>query len=155
MLETAASVKMNHIPCKEMTQLYTAVANKEVPWAFGTIGSMNALWRANKLRLLAVAAPKRIAEFPDVPTMGEAGGPPGFELSAWIGLLVPKGTPASITDKIQKDVAAVVAEPEVRERFAVMSYEPLAMTSGQFQEQLKSDAQRYGETIKQLHISLD
>ncbi|MES2414499.1 MAG: tripartite tricarboxylate transporter substrate binding protein [Pseudomonadota bacterium] len=155
MLDTAAGTTMMHIPFKEMTQLYTAVANQEVSWAFGTIGSMNPLYRAGKLRFLAAAAPRRIARFTDVPTMGEAGGPAGFELSAWVGILAPKGTPKAVRDKIYQDVAAVLKDPEIEERFTQMAYEPIAMTEAQFRGQLKTDAQRYGETIRRLNISLD
>lgn len=75
MLDQAAGTSMTHIAYKEMSQLYTAVASSQVPWAFGTIGSMNALYKGGKLRLLAAAAPARVRGFESVPTMGEAGGP--------------------------------------------------------------------------------
>lgn len=58
MLDQAAGTTMTHIAYKEMSQLYTAVAGSQVPWAFGTIGSMNALYKGGKLRLLAAAAPR-------------------------------------------------------------------------------------------------
>jgi tripartite-type tricarboxylate transporter receptor subunit TctC len=155
MLETATGTKMTHVPYKEMSQLYVAVGNQEVDWAFGSAASAGAMQRAGKTRYLAVAAPRRVAGFPDVPTVAESGGPAGFELSAWTALLAPKGTPKAVVEKIQKDVAAVLAEPDVKDKYAAMYYEPYFLNSEQFLQQLRSDSQRYGDTIKRLNISLD
>lgn len=155
MLETATGTKMTHVPYKEMSQLYVAVGNQEVDWAFGSAASAGAMQRAGRTRYLAVAAPKRVAGFPDVPTVAESGGPAGFELSAWTALLAPKGTPKAVVEKIQKDVAAVLAEPDLKDKYAAMYYEPYFLNSEQFLQQLRNDSQRYGETLKRLNISLD
>jgi tripartite-type tricarboxylate transporter receptor subunit TctC len=155
MLETATGTKMTHVPYKEMSQLYVAVGNQEVDWAFGSAASAGAMQRAGRTRYLAVAAPRRVAGFPDVPTVAESGGPAGFELSAWTALLAPKGTPKAVVEKIQKDVAAVLAEPDLKDKYAAMYYEPYFLNSEQFLQQLRNDSQRYGETLKRLNISLD
>jgi tripartite-type tricarboxylate transporter receptor subunit TctC len=155
MLETATGTKMTHVPYKEMSQLYVAVGNQEVDWAFGSAASAGAMQRAGRTRYLAVAAPKRVAGFPDVPTVAESGGPAGFELSAWTALLAPKGTPKAVVEKIQKDVAAVLAEPDLKDKYAAMYYEPYFLNTEQFLQQLRNDSQRYGETLKRLNISLD
>ncbi|SDO84495.1 Tripartite-type tricarboxylate transporter, receptor component TctC [Rhodoferax sp. OV413] len=155
MLEAATATHMTHVPYKEMSQLYVAVGNQEVDWAFGSAASAGGMQRAGRTRYLAVAAPQRVAAFPDVPTVAESGGPAGFELSAWTALLAPKGTPKAVIEKIQKDVAAVLAAPEVKDKYAAMFYEPYALDSMQFLQQLRSDTQRYGDTIKRLNISLD
>ncbi|SFV03318.1 Tripartite-type tricarboxylate transporter, receptor component TctC [Polaromonas sp. YR568] len=155
MLETSTATKMTHVPYKEMSQLYVAVGNQEVDWAFGSAASAGAMQRAGRTRYLAVAAPKRVAGFPDVPTVAESGGPAGFELSAWTALLAPKGTPKAVVEKIQKDVASVLSEQDVKNKYATMYYEPYFLNSEQFLQQLRSDSQRYGDTIKRLNISLD
>nr|WP_315430938.1 tripartite tricarboxylate transporter substrate binding protein [uncultured Albidiferax sp.] len=155
MLEAATGTSMTHVPYKEMSQLYVAVGNQEVDWAFGSAASAGSMQRAGKTRYLAVAASQRVAEFPDVPTVAESGGPAGFELSAWTALLAPKGTPKAVVERIQQDVAAVLAEPEVKAKYATMFYEPYTLSSAQFLQQLRSDTQRYGDTIKRLNISLD
>jgi tripartite-type tricarboxylate transporter receptor subunit TctC len=155
MLETATGTRMTHVPYKEMSQLYVAVGNQEVDWAFGSAASAGAMQRAGRTRYLAVAAPRRVAGFPDVPTVAESGGPAGFELSAWTALLAPKGTPKAVVEKIQKDVAAVLAEPDLKDKYAAMYYEPYFLNTDQFLQQLRTDSQRYGETLKRLNISLD
>lgn len=155
MLETSTSTKMTHVPYKEMSQLYLAVGNQEVDWAFGSAASAGGMQRAGKTRYLAVAAPRRVAGFPEVPTVAESGGPAGFELSAWTALLAPKGTPKAVVEKIQKDVAAVLSEQDVKDKYSAMYYEPYSLNSEQFLQQLRTDSQRYGDTIKRLNISLD
>ena len=155
MLETATSTKMTHVPYKEMSQLYVAVGNRDVDWAFGSAASTGAMQRAGKTRYLAVAAPRRVAGFPDVPTVAESGGPAGFELSAWTALLAPKDTPKAVVEKIQKDVAAVLSEQDLKDKYSAMYYEPYHLNSAQFLQQLRTDSQRYGDTIKRLNISLD
>jgi tripartite-type tricarboxylate transporter receptor subunit TctC len=126
-------------------------------WFVGSPGHIGAgaMQRAGRTRYLAVAAPRRVAGFPDVPTVAESGGPAGFELSAWTALLAPKGTPKAVVEKIQKDVAAVLAEPDLKDKYAAMYYEPYFLNSEQFLQQLRNDSQRYGETLKRLNISLD
>lgn len=155
MLETATGTKMTHVPYKEMSQLYVGVANQEVDWAFGSAASTGAMQRAGKNRYLAVAAPHRVAGFPDVPTVAESGGPAGFELSAWTALLAPRGTPKATVEKIQKDVASAMAEQDFKDKYAAMYYEPYALNTEGFLQQLRTDSQRYGETIKRLNIALD
>ncbi|MBH2009577.1 MAG: tripartite tricarboxylate transporter substrate binding protein [Xanthomonadaceae bacterium] len=155
MLEAGAGVKMTHVPYKEMSQLYVGVASQEVDWAFGSAASAGAMQRAGKNRYLAVAAPKRVAGFAEVPTIAESGGPAGFELSAWTALLAPKGTPRATVEKIQKDVASVMADQDFKDKYAAMYYEPYALNTEGFLQQLRTDSKRYGDTIKRLNISLD
>src|SRR5678815_5181351 len=93
-------------------------------WAFGSAASSGAMYRAGKVKYIAVAAPKRVAGFESVPTVAEAGGPAGFEVKAWVALFVPHGTPPVVVAKINQDVAKVLAEPDVKERFAGFGFEP-------------------------------
>lgn len=155
MMEGATGTKMLHVPYKEMSQLYAAVGNTEVSWAFGSAASSGAMLRAGKIKYLAVAAPKRVEGFLDIPTVAEAGGPADFELSAWVALLAPKGTPKDIIEKIQKDVAIALTDPEVKTRLATVTFEPYVLNSEQFVARVNSDAKQFGESIKRLNISLD
>ena len=76
MLESATGTQMIHVPFKEMSQLFTAVANNDVAWSFGSAVSSGPLYRAGKVKYIAVAAPKRVAGFESVPTVAEAVDPP-------------------------------------------------------------------------------
>lgn len=82
MLENATNISMEHVPYKEMSQLYSSVSHAEIDWAFGSAASASPLERAGKLRFIAVASTRRDAAYPDVPTVAEAGGQESFTLDA-------------------------------------------------------------------------
>ncbi|OVZ63918.1 TctC [Pigmentiphaga sp. NML030171] len=155
MLEQGAGVEMMHVPYKDMGQLYAAVANKELAWAFGSGGSAGPLQRAGKVRYLAVSAPRRLAGFPDVPTIAESGGPADFDLAGSVALLAPKGTPAAVADKIQRDVAQVLRDPEVLKRYDAMFYEPYVLERAEYVKELADETRRFGQVLKRLNIALD
>jgi tripartite-type tricarboxylate transporter receptor subunit TctC len=155
LLEAASGTQMTHVPFKETTQLFTAVGTGDIQWAFGTAGTAGAAVRSGKARFLALAAPQRLAAFADVPTVGEAGGPAGFEVAAWTGLLAPKGTPKAIVEQINRDVAKAVAEPDVRERFAGFGYEAWTLSPAAMTAAMEEEVRRYAGTIKRLNLQLD
>jgi tripartite-type tricarboxylate transporter receptor subunit TctC len=155
LFESVTGVDMVHVIYKETTQLYTSVANGELAFALGTSASAGPLQRAGKLRFLAVAAPNRIPAFADVPTVAEAGGPKNFEVTGWTALAAPKGTPRAITDRIQRDVEAALAEPDIREKFVSFAYEPFPQTRDQFTKMMQAESTRFAEVIKRANASLD
>jgi tripartite-type tricarboxylate transporter receptor subunit TctC len=121
----------------------------------GTNATAGAMHRAGKLRYLAVAAPKRVSAFPNVPTIGESGGPAGFEVSGWTTIAAPKGLPKAVTDKIQRDIEKALAEPDVREKFATFAYEPFILNRQQFNAYIQAESTRFGAIIKKSQVSLD
>ena len=155
LLEGATETQMTHVPFKEMTQLYAAVGNNDVAWAFGSAASAGPMYRAKKVKFLAVAAPRRIAGFPDVPTVAEAGGPANFDVKAWVALLAPRGTPKAMIAKINADVAKALSEPDVRERLAGFAFEPFSSSPEEIAKAIDADSRRYAEVIKRAKISLD
>ncbi len=154
-LGSLIGTKMIHVPYKEVSQLYTSVANGEVDWAFGTIPSTRPVYDSGKLRYLAIAAPKRHAQYPDVPTVAEAGGPAELDVNSIVSLLAPKGVPAEIRDKIHADVTAVLSDPEVRKRFEVFAFEPLTWPLAELRSRLDAKSVTYEALIEDAKISLD
>ncbi len=155
LFETVTGTEIQHVVYKETSMLYTGVANGELSFALGTNASAGALQRAGKIRYLAVAAPKRVTGFTTVPTVAEAGGPAGFEVSGWTAIAAPKGLPKTVTDKIQQDIEKVLAEPDMREKFAAFAYEPFPQTREQFSNYIQSESMRFSEVIKKSKASLD
>lgn len=155
MFEAATGTQMEHVLYKETSQLYTSVATGELAFALGSAATAGPLQRAGKLRFLAVTAPRRLASFPDVPTVGESGGPQGFEVTGWNAIAVPPGLPAAATDKIKRDIEAALASPEVQEKFKSFGYELFPQSREQFAQFLKSESQRFGDLIRRLDLSLD
>ena len=155
LFDTVAGTSMQHVVYKETGQLYTGVATGELAYALGTSATAGPLYRAGKLKFLAIAGPQRLPAFKDVPTVAEAGGPPGFEVSGWTAIAAPKGLPKAVADKIQRDIEKALAEPDVREKFVSFGYEPFTPTREQFGQYIQSESTRFAGIIKKAGASLD
>ena len=155
LFESVTGTTMQHVVYKETSMLYTGVANGELSFALGTNATAGSMYRAGKLRYLAVAAPKRVSAFPNVPTIGESGGPAGFEVSGWTVIAAPRGLPKTVTDKIQRDIEKALAEPDVREKFASFAYEPFTLNRAQLNAYIQDESMRYSGIIKKAQVSLD
>ncbi len=155
LFESVTGTDMQHVIYKETSMLYTGVANRELSFALGSNATAGAMYRAGKLQYLAVAAPKRVSAFPNVPTIGESGGPAGFEVSGWTTIAAPRGLPKAITDKIQRDIEKALAEPDVRDKFASFAYEPFTLNREQLNAYIQAESTRFGGIIKKAQVSLD
>ncbi len=155
LLETVTGTEMQHVIYKETSQLYTAVATGELAFALGTSATAGPLYRAGKLKFLAVAAPRCIAAYPDVPTFAEAGGPKDFEVSGWTTLAAPKGLPRAVSEKITRDIAAVLAEPEFKDKYQSFGYEMFPATREQFAQYIRAESSRQAEVIRKAKAQLD
>ena len=155
LLESVTGTQMEHVIFKETTQLYTSVSTGDIDFALGSAGTAGPLYRAGKLRLLAFTAPKRSADFPDIPTVGESGGPTDFEVTGWNVIAVPPGLPAAVTDKIRADLVEVLKDKDFADKFRTFGYEAFPTTPEQFQTTLKSETQRFIDVIRRANISLD
>jgi tripartite-type tricarboxylate transporter receptor subunit TctC len=154
MLEAATGTQMVHVPYKQASDLYIGVGNGDVNWAFGSAGSAGAMYRAGKVRYLAVAAPERSSGYPDVPTVQEAGGPADLEVKAWVALLAPHGTPEAVVEKINQDLKPILALPEIRERFTAFGFEPYASTPVEVTKTREDDLKHYGDIVARTNISI-
>ena len=154
-LEALSGIRMRHAPYREVSQLYANVGSGEVPWAFASIPSSQGIYKAGKLRYIAIAAPRRIPQMPDVPTMAEAGGPAALEVNSFVSLLAPKGLSPAIKARINADVAKVIADPEIRARFDTFAFEPLAWSPDEIARQGEAKSKVYGDLVKRGNISLE
>lgn len=155
-LQELAGIKVEHVLYKETTQLYTSVGTGELDFSIGSAGTAGPMYRAGKLRLLAVAGPKRMEAYPDVPTVAESGGPAkGYEVSGWNTLVGPKGLSPAIQEKIRKDVAQALSGPDVKEKFLTFGYVPLNLDRSQFRKFIDTEAARYSAVIKRAKIELE
>src|SRR5438552_13367064 len=146
--EYLTGTKMVHVPYKDQSQMYIGIANGDIHWAFSTIGSALPLIKAGRIKVIAVAAKKRIASAPDVPTVEEAGGPQSFEIDSWIGLVAPRGTPAEVVRKINADVNRLMADPEVLERMKLFGFEPAAMMPDEMAAVIRADTLKNAATVR-------
>jgi tripartite-type tricarboxylate transporter receptor subunit TctC len=107
----------------------------------------NAHQNSGKLKVLAVAGPKRLALMPDVPTMQEAG-VPGYELSGWFGLLAPARTPPTVVDRITRAVRIAVADPRFTDRLTAQGMEIVGSTPAEMLARMQADTAKWLDVIR-------
>jgi tripartite-type tricarboxylate transporter receptor subunit TctC len=106
--------------------------------------------RAGKLRALAVTSAARSEALPDIPTAAET--VPGYEASAWYGMGVPKSTPAEIIDRLNKEIIAGLADPEIKARLSDLGAIPMPMTPGEFGKFIAAETEKWAKVIKSANI---
>ena len=114
LMQQMTGAQMVHVPYKGIAPAMTAILAGDIQISFATPLSALGHLKSGKLIGLAVAAPTRFPSLPDVPTAAEAG-LPGYDVDFWYALLGPAGMPAALVDRIQRDVAAVLTTPEMKE----------------------------------------
>lgn len=132
-------VKATHVPYKGSGQSLTDLASGQVLFSTDSPAAAGSLIRSGRLRPLAVTSDKRLASYPDVPTMAELGFP-GMTLSTVGGLFGPHGIPTPIVSRISRTMASVLETPEVRKQFATMETEPLVLPVQAFADLMAKDA---------------
>lgn len=155
LLEAMSGTQMQHVIYKETSLLYTGVANGELSFALGSLATAGPLQRAGKLRFIAVTAPKRHPAFPDLPTVAESQGPAGYEVTGWTTVAAPRGVPKAVADKLRQDLEAALAEPDIKDRYAALGYEPFPVSREQFAAFIAAESAKYAGVIKRANASLD
>ena len=154
-MELLLGMDMTHVAYREVSQLFTSVGSGDPAWSMASIPSSQGVYKAGKLRYIAVAAPRRIAQMPDVPTVQEAGGPAHFDINSFVSLVAPKGLPPAIAAKINADVQKVLADPEVKARYNTFAFEALNWTPAEIVKQAGLKFKTYEQLVKRKDISLD
>ena len=154
LLKLRTGIPLQHIPYKGGGQAMTDVLGGQIPLVFTAIASAQQHVKSGKVIGLGVPSPKRSASLPDVPTFMEAG-LDGFVAMSWVGIFAPAKTPRPIVEKLQREIAAALATPAVRERYAVLGIDPVGNTPEQFAEQVKADLAHWGEVVRTANIKAD
>jgi tripartite-type tricarboxylate transporter receptor subunit TctC len=135
-----------HVPFKGGGDAITSALGGQTPISFGSLAPAVPMVTAGKLRALAVTGDKRNSALPDVPTFGEAGYPQ-IQGDTWFTLVAPAGTPKDIIARLHREVAQLVATPEIKQRFGVLGYEPLVNTPEEATARFKADGERWAKVI--------
>ena len=154
-LELLTGAEMTHVAYREVSQLFTSVGAGDIQWSFASIPSSQGVFKAGKIRYIAVAAAKRLPQMPDVPTVAEAGGPAGFEVNSFVSLVAPKGIANDVKAKINADVLKVLADPEVKARFNTFAFETITWSPDEIRKNADAKSKIYEELVKRKNISLD
>lgn len=148
-------VKLLHVPYKGVADVVPALLSGQVQIAFTGVPPVQQIVKSGQLRAIAIAAPRRSAALPQVPTFAEIG-MPNFHSSAWFGLVAPAGTPRPVIDKVARDAAAIITRPEFQQKFiSGVGLELINQGPDQFAEFLKKDRAMYATYIKDLGVKLD
>jgi tripartite-type tricarboxylate transporter receptor subunit TctC len=142
-----AQVEALHVPYKGMGQVYPDLIGGRIHAAFSTIVSAQGHVKANRLRALAVSAPKRVKSAPGVPTVAESG-LPGFAVTQWYGVLTPAGTERTIVSRLNGAFVAVVEDPAMAEHFAKDGAEAAPSSPDQFGAHLRTERERWARVVQ-------
>ncbi len=146
-----AGVEIVHIPFKGGGPAMMDVIAGNTQIAIGSLVQMLPQIKAGKLKALGVGSAKRIAALPDLPTISEAG-VPGYEVTNWWGIVVPAGTPRSVIARLHKDLTAVVASTETKQRFETEGAEPLSMSPDEFGRFIAAETIKWARVVKDAGI---
>ena len=145
---------MVHVPYRGSGPAVQDLIAGNVQAMFDSVPSSAASARDGRLRALAVTTKNRIAPFPDLPTIAEAG-VPGYEISTWYGIWAPARTPPGIINRLQQAVAAAARNPETRARFDALGAEPVADSPEDYARFVRAEYDRWGKLVRDARIKLD
>jgi tripartite-type tricarboxylate transporter receptor subunit TctC len=154
MFASMAGIKLTHVPYKGSGQATTDLLAGTVPLSFpGTNGMMKHI-KGGKLKVLATSGVKRSPQLPDVPTLDEAG-LKGYSAYVWMGLLAPKGTPAAIVDRLNREFKASLASPEVVAFMNEAGIETVGSSPAEMDAYFREERDRWARTVKETGARVD
>lgn len=154
LLKRSAGVDIQHIPYKGTGALLPDLIAGRVAIAFENVTVMTPHIKSGALRPMAVTSAKRSPVLPDLPTMIEAG-MPNFEVIGWFGIFAAARTPQDIVKRINDQVAAIMKEPEMRDRMLTQGGEPASGPPSELRDLLAREIQVWGKVIRDANIKLD
>jgi tripartite-type tricarboxylate transporter receptor subunit TctC len=153
LFKMTAGVEMVHVPYRGSAPMLIDLISGQVQVAFDALPASIEHIRAGKLRALAVSTTTRSDALPDVPTVGDT--LPGFESSAWTGIVAPKNTPAEIINRLNKEIKVALAKPEIKTRFAELSGMVVGGSPADFGKLIVGETEKWGKVIRAANIRVD
>ena len=150
----AAAVKVQHVPFKSMPEALTNTIGGNIQFVFASVSAAVALVKSEKLIALAVSTKTRVAALPEVVPMAEAG-LPGFDFTAWYGLLAPAKTTAAVKNALAAEIARIVTLPDTKERLLALGATPRPSTPEQFDHIVRNDVARFAALVKATGIKAE
>ena len=155
MFRSMTGTDMVHVPYKSTGQSMPDLLAGRLQVGFDTLPTTATHVKTGKLRALAVTSAKRLADFPDVPTVEEAG-VPGYRFSTWYGLFAPGGTPANVVAKLHAETTRALNAPETHARLVEMGADgSVTRTPEEFATLVRSDIARFAKVVKEANIKLE
>jgi tripartite-type tricarboxylate transporter receptor subunit TctC len=140
-----------HVPFNGGGPAIAAVVAGQAPIGFNALTPAVPQVKEGRLRALAVTSKTRSQVLPDVSTMTEAGYP-DIAGDSWVGVLVPAGTPQEIVRLLHREIATIIALPDMKARLATLGFEPVVSTPEEFESQIRSEIETWGRVIRAANI---
>ena len=148
MFKAMAGIDVAHVPYKGLSPALTDVMSGQLSYTFGTQLALDGPLKTGRVRAIAVTGKKRLRTVPELPTIAESGYP-DYAMTAWWGVAVAARTPAALVQRLHDDVARVLGEPDVRERFAGQGIELAVTTPAEFTRFVRDEIERWGKAVRQ------
>lgn len=154
LLKVNAGLHMVHIPYRGAAPALADLAGGQIPAMMVDMAAGAGFIKGGKIRPLAVANPTRLPQLPDVPTFAELG-LAKVEASAQVGVVAPAGTPVDVVNALQKQIAAAINQPAIKQKLVDFGIEPVGSTPQQYADLIKTETVRWHQLIKAQKITLD
>jgi len=153
LFKTMAGVNLVHVPYRSNGPALVALLGGQVEVLFPSLSSSIEYIRTGKLRGLAVTSAMRSEAMPDLPTVGEF--VPGYEISAWYGVGAPKGTPAEVIDKLNREINEILADPKAKARLADLGGTALVGSPADFGKFIADETEKWGKVVRAANIKAE
>jgi len=145
--------EMVHVPYRGMPAAITALMTGDVHVVFDALPSSLSHVRESKVRAIGVTTDTHVKALPDVPPVAET--VPGYVVTGWLGIGVPKGTPADIVDRLSKETNALLADPEVVARLANIGSEPFATSPDGFGQFIAAETDKWAKVVRFANLKVE
>ena len=154
LLAQRTGIALTHVPYKGGGQAMGDVVGGQIPLVFTAVATAQQFVKSGRLKGLGVPAARRSGSLPEVPTFIESG-LEGFVVDSWTGILAPAKTPAEILARLQKEIAAVLGEPDIRSRYATLGIEPVGNTPEEYAAQVRADFAMWEGVVRKAKIRIE
>ncbi|WP_423197053.1 MULTISPECIES: tripartite tricarboxylate transporter substrate binding protein [unclassified Cupriavidus] len=154
LFQKMTGTRMTHVPYKGSSPAVVALIGGETDLMFDNLPNVINQLRAGKMKAIAVTGQTRSVLLPDVPTVAEAG-VPGYEVNVWFGIQAPAGTPAPVVQKLNGEIAKVLAEPDVVKRFRDQGVEVVGGPSARFGTMIEAEIRKWGDVVREANVHLE
>ena len=154
LFQNITQTRMRQIVYKGGSQAMVDLVGGQIDMVFETVAAARPMIDGKRVKVLGVTSKNRLPTMPDAPSLAEAG-VPGFEMQSWQGVFAPAGIPKAVVDRLDKEIASVVAMPDVKEKLRNLGVEPDGRSSERFAEFQRAEISKWGKVIKDAGIQAE
>jgi tripartite-type tricarboxylate transporter receptor subunit TctC len=153
MLESLTGIQITQVPFKGGGPTVVGLVSGEIHAMVAGIGDIIEHLKANRARPLGVSTLERVAQLPDVPTIAES--VPGYEVTTWVSIFAPAGTPRAIIDQLNAELGKAMRDPAIASRMNGLTFYPTHKRPEELAQRIKADYEKVGKLFRQYNVSLD